>query len=120
VLFNRNNTRIVTPLAKTLWVLLAASSAMLADSTLTGRVLDPRGNAVPGATVRLQARSGRRAAAASDAEGRYALGALPDGEYRLSVEAPGLAGTEQAIVLAGEAAVRDVQLTQLPCSGRAL
>lgn len=103
----------MTRLAKTLCVLLAASSGMLAGSAVTGRVLDPRGNVAPGATVRLEARTGRGVDAVSDAEGRYALGPVPDGEYRLTVEAPGLAGRDEAIALAGEAAVRDVQLTQL-------
>jgi outer membrane receptor protein involved in Fe transport len=103
----------MTPLAKTLCVLLAASSWMLADSLVTGRVLDPRGYAAPGATVRLEGRTGYRAEAVSDAEGRYTLGSVPDGEYRLKVEAPGLAGAEERIVLAGEPVVRDVELTQL-------
>jgi outer membrane receptor protein involved in Fe transport len=100
-------------LTKTLCVLLAASSGLLATSAVTGRVLDPRGNVVPGAAVRLEARAGYRAETVTDAEGRYTLGAVPDGEYQLKVEAPGLAGVEQSIVLAGESAARDVQLSQL-------
>ena len=103
----------MTPSAKTLCVLLAASSWMLADSAVTGRILDPRGYAAPGATVRLEARTGYRAEAVSDSEGRYALGSVPDGEYRLKVEAPGLAGAEEGITLTGGTVVRDVELTQL-------
>ena len=103
----------MTRLVRTLCGLLAASSWMLAGSAVTGRVLDPRGNVVPGATVRLEARAGYRADAVSDAEGRYTLGSVPDGEYHLKVEAPGLASVDQSISVMGETAVRDVELSQL-------
>jgi outer membrane receptor protein involved in Fe transport len=93
--------------------LLASAMCAFADGSLSGRVLDPQGNVVPGAPVRLETSTGYRLSAKSDSEGRYRFGSVPNGSYHLKADAPGFAGATQSIVLAGENAVQDVTLSQL-------
>ena len=83
--------------AATLLILLSIGISAFAESGLSGRVLDPQGNAVPGAAVRLESGSGYRANATSDREGRYSIGPVPDGEYRLKAESPGLSSIDQSV-----------------------
>jgi outer membrane receptor protein involved in Fe transport len=97
----------------TIWVLLSSGACLLADSGVSGRVLDPQGNVVPGATVRLESPSGYRLSTISDGDGRYALGAVPNGEYRLQAEAPGLASFRQSITLREQTALQDLTLSQI-------
>src|ERR1700687_5741644 len=93
-------------------LLLTAISAF-AQSGVSGRVLDPQGAAVPGATVKLETAAGYRLSASSDSEGRYRFNSVPNGAYHLRAEAPGLAGTELSLTLAGQLAIQDVTLSQL-------
>ncbi len=59
-------------------------------ATLTGRVLDPSGAAVPSVTVEVRnAGTNEVTAVAADAEGRYIAPLLRPGAYRVSVEVPG-------------------------------
>ena len=93
--------------------LLAAALCAFADGSLSGRVLDPQGNVVPGAPVRLETSTGYRLSAKSDSEGRYRFGSVPNGSYQLKADAPGFAGVTQSIVLAGGNTIQDVTLSQL-------
>ena len=92
--------------------LLAAASA-LAATGVSGRVLDPQGNVVPGAALRLDSPLGSHRSATSDREGRYFFDALPDGDYRIQAQAPGLSAAERRFTLAGAAAVLDLVLSQV-------
>jgi hypothetical protein len=59
---------------------------------LSGRVLDPAGNAVQGASVRVTDANGNRVAeATSDGAGAYQFAALPEGTLRMDVSAQGFA-----------------------------
>ena len=72
--------------------LIASPAAVLGQTTasLSGRVVDTTGAALPGVTVTARrADTGFERAAASDAAGRYALPALPSGDYEVRAELAG-------------------------------
>jgi hypothetical protein len=58
--------------------------------TVFGKILDPAGAVVPGATIAMvNLDSGEERSTPSDGEGNYLIAALPTGVYRIEVEAPG-------------------------------
>ena len=68
---------------------LLAPATVWADS-LTGRILDPQGNVVPGTQLILYDRTGGLVRqATSGADGRYAFNDIPAGEYVLEAQASG-------------------------------
>jgi Carboxypeptidase regulatory-like domain len=68
----------------------AAASAQQTTGTITGRVVDQQGAAVPGATVTAKSPStGFTRTEVSDAEGLYRLAALPVGTYEVTAELQG-------------------------------
>lgn len=100
-----------------LLLLLAAfapAEARGQGATLSGRVTDPRGAAVSGASVTLHARARTqvRLSTATDAAGAYSFERLAPGEYLVGVEAAGFApGAAQAVALSRDArATLDVRL----------
>jgi hypothetical protein len=71
------------------WLPLAAQ---ITTAELSGRVLDPKGLAVPGARVRVEnLATGLSRQTVTDAEGNYAFLGLPPGNYRLTTVAKGFA-----------------------------
>ena len=65
----------------------ASVFAQQTTGTVTGRVLDQQGSAVPGTTVTAKSPStGFTRTEASDAEGVYRLAALPVGIYEVTAE----------------------------------
>ena len=83
--------------------LVAGSSPAPAD-TLSGRILDPQGGAVPGARLRLLDRAGGQVrAAASAPDGGYAFAEIPAGGYVLEAQGAGgsLSGAA-AVAVAGD------------------
>jgi hypothetical protein len=73
-------------------VLLGCASALAQQTSgnITGRILDPQGAAVPGATVTAKsAQTGFTRTETSDAEGIYRLSALPVGLYDVTAELQG-------------------------------
>src|SRR5208283_3418692 len=99
---------------------IAAASACFAANGVSGRVFDPQGDVLPGATVRLESPLGYHARATADRDGRYSFDAVPDGDYRIRAEAPGLATAEQRTALAGQAAVLDLKLSQVAAQHRSI
>ena len=77
----------------TLVVLSCVSAfAQQTTGTITGRVLDQQGAAVPGATVTAKsATTGFTRTETSDSEGVYRLAALPVGLYEVNAELQGFA-----------------------------
>ena len=69
-------------------IALALPVATLAG-TLTGVVTDPEGKAVPNARVLLLRSLVVVGERQTDVEGAYRFEELPDGNYRLTAEAPG-------------------------------
>jgi hypothetical protein len=90
--------------------LLLASTSFGADSGIFGRVLDPHGRSVAGATVRLEVGT-LKATAISDEQGQFRLTSVP-GAYRLTVEAKGFQPSGQEVTIPAGGAVRlDVTLS---------
>src|SRR5437763_9241518 len=94
-----------------LTALLLTALGASPQSTVAGKVVDPQGKAVPAATVRLQTATGYRMTATADSEGRYQFAAVPDGDYQLAAEAPGLTSITQRITLAGQTAEQAAEQT---------
>src|SRR6185436_13009929 len=83
-------------------------------AVLQGRVVDPSGLAVPGASISLyNPGNGFRSVAKSDSEGRYHAPAIPAGVYQVTAEASGFRSVriESLTFEVGRTLVRDFQLT---------
>ncbi len=78
------------------WALAPLAGAQQTTGTIAGRVLDPQGSAIPGATVTAtNTQTGFSRGTVSDTEGLYRLAALPVGTYDVKVELQGFATIEQ-------------------------
>jgi len=99
-------------LPKVACLLLAAIGAFAA-SGVAGKVVDPQGLPVAGATVHLETAVGYGISVMANGEGRYHFDPIPDGVYQLKAEAPGLSSTIQKLTLAGQLAERDITLSEL-------
>ncbi|BDU76530.1 TonB-dependent receptor [Mesoterricola sediminis] len=98
-------------------LLLAAATLSAQDTTgtLTGRITDKAGKAVPGARIQISSPAllGTRTAT-TDAAGSYRLVLLPNGAYAISADAPGYLGAKGTLhVLAGQVARFDLSLRPL-------
>lgn len=83
------------------------------NKTVQGRVMDPSGAVVPGASVSLQALPrGRSETTKTDGEGRYRIGGLAPGQYKMTSKAPGFQArvNEVAITGSGRTETLDVYL----------
>ena len=95
--------------------LYLALAAPADTPALTGRVLDPAGRPVPGATVMVDGPMGVRTTT-TDAEGRFSFDGLAEARYRVLVDAPGFAAPAQTIRTGAELAPLDLQLRVAPYS----
>ena len=80
---------------------------------LQGRVLDPSGAALPGASIVVRdSATGFTSVVATDAEGRYYVAAIPAGAYQVTAQAQGFRSEriESLTVEVGRTLVRDFQL----------
>ena len=85
-------------------------------TSLSGRVVDATGAALPGAQVTVtDVQSGISVSAVSGAEGRYRIVSIPSGTYRVTVEASGFRPEViDAVMLgAGSIVLRDVLMADL-------
>lgn len=72
----------------------------LTTSSVSGRVLDPSGAVVAGASIRArQAATNQDYTSRSDAQGRFRLPFLPSGDYRLTAQSSGFAVSGQEVRL---------------------
>jgi outer membrane cobalamin receptor len=97
----------------TLVLLLAgfASAASAQIASVRGRVVDPSGAPVAGATVSLRSAAGVARQAPSAADGSYAFAAVPPGDYELSAAAQGFrAEPARVTARAGDALDADIRL----------
>ncbi|MET0400406.1 MAG: TonB-dependent receptor, partial [Longimicrobiaceae bacterium] len=93
-----------------LLALAGGSRAQGAGGVVAGRVLDPEGAPVAGATVRLfRAEGAQLRAGPSDAEGAFRFEGVPAGLWRVRAERIGFAAAEAEVRLAGGES-RDVEL----------
>ena len=86
-------------------------------AVLQGRVLDPSGAAVPGASVVVRnSATGFTSTTSSDDQGRYHVPGIPAGAYQVTAEAPGFRSEriEALTFEVGRTLVRDFQLTSTP------
>ena len=95
--------------------LYLAIAAPADAGVLTGRVLDPAGRPVPGATVLVDGPLGVRTTT-TDAEGRFTFGDLADASYRVLVESVGFASPALTIRTGADTAPIDLHLHVAPYS----
>ena len=91
----------------------AFAQAGVSTSEIKGRVTDPNGAVVAGATVTAtDAQKGTTRTATTDTEGEYRLLALPPGTYQLRVQAPGFSSqlTNAVQVTVGQTADQNFSL----------
>lgn len=102
--------RLHKPFFLPILIALALPAAALAG-TLAGTVTDPEGKAVPNARVLLLRSLVVVGERQTDVAGAYRFEELPDGKYRLTAEAPGLAAAPvEAAVAGGGSETRDLRL----------
>jgi vitamin B12 transporter len=93
------------------------------QTTISGRVLDPSGAAVPAATVRIYSRDNavRQVAQSSD-DGRYRFERIPEGEYLIEARTEGLDQASPVVVqlTSGRALEQDLTLNIRGLSARVL
>jgi hypothetical protein len=106
--------RFGAPLTVVLSLALFAPAHAQSTTTLQGRVVDPKGAAVPGVkvTTRSQA-TGVERIAQTDGDGVYQVAALPAGAYRVEVRSAGFQTqvVERLIVEVGRTVVQDFHLS---------
>src|SRR5690242_3141735 len=71
-------------------ILVLVTAAYGQSATVFGKIFDPAGAVVPGATIAMvNLATGEERSSPCDNEGNYLIAALPAGVYRIEVEAPG-------------------------------
>jgi hypothetical protein len=91
--------------------------AHAAGGRIEGKVTDPKGAAIPGATVTVTNQTTKQAfTAVTDAQGRYKVESLPPGVYDVSVAAKGFKDTRQSDIKIEDDSVKpmDVRLEIAP------
>ena len=99
------------------FILLAALVAIpvfiahAAGGRIEGKVTDPKGAAIPGATVKVINQTTKQDfTAVTDAQGRYQIESLPAGTYDLSVSAKGFKDTQQTDIKVEDDAAKQTDL----------
>jgi hypothetical protein len=84
---------------------LVSAQESLIHASMTGRVLDPSGAAIPHVSVvALQLATNQKYTVQTDGEGRFRLSFLPIGQYRIRVQAPGFSEVAQNVEMSVGAA----------------
>src|SRR5262249_36498136 len=107
------NFKLGAALVMALLSLFMASRLQAQDSaTITGSVLDPRGNIVPNAVVVItNEANGKRRNITADAQGHFAENSLPDGKYTVVATAPGFSPTTQHGLSLTSGQTREISLS---------
>lgn len=100
------------------WLVLTVVFAVYpawADSGISGKVTDPQGGAITGATISVLRRADNsRREAKSNGDGIYSFTILDPGEYRLTAESAGFPVLSRNVVIgADQALTQDLQFSQL-------
>jgi hypothetical protein len=85
----------------------------LDDVTISGRIVDPNGQSIVGATVTAtQSETGQTRSAVTNQDGRYRLIELPPGTYKVKVEATGFGAKERIdlVTVSGQNVQLDLDL----------
>ena len=89
-----------------------SSFAQQTTGTITGRVIDPQGMAVPGATITATSTAtGLVRVDISDGQGLYRLNALPVGTYDLVAELSGFTRIERKAIVVDLSETTNLNLT---------
>jgi hypothetical protein len=108
------NLAINAAIASFLLAILFALPLQAQEVTLQGRVLDPSGNALPGARIELTAKNNSHSQTTSAANGQFTFKLLPAGEVVLKIDAPGFQPITRTVTLhQGANPALEIQLTQL-------
>ena len=91
-------------------VLMFAALSANGATQIVGRVLDPQGRIVVGATVRLQAETSDAVVVTTDGKGEFRLDPVTPGFYRLTAEAPGFQSGAQDVSVIGDIERPDLTL----------
>ena len=82
--------RTLAACAALLIITLPLIGVRAAGGQIEGKISDPKGAAIPGATIRVtDTETSRSATAVTDAQGRYTLASLSPGSYELRAELSG-------------------------------
>jgi hypothetical protein len=82
-----------------------------AGGRIEGKITDPKGAAIPGATVKVTNQTSKQEfTAVSDAEGRYKVEGLPAGTYDVTITAKGFKETRQTDVKVEDDSVKPVDV----------
>ena len=92
---------------------LFALPAQAQKATLHGRILDPSGNALPGATIEATAKNKVQAQTTSAPNGQFTLGLESTGEFVLTINAPGFREATRILTLHPGTNSIEIQLTQV-------
>jgi hypothetical protein len=112
-MIRRSRTALAALSAVALLVLGSTAQAQPAVAGLAGRVVDPQGAALPGATVSVQSPStGGSWATNTSTDGQFSLPLLPPGTYRAQVELPGFSTWQagELVLQVGQRLRLDVRL----------
>lgn len=95
-----------------LLLLMGAQSTFAEGQNISGRVLDPRGNAVPDALVSLVAEDGERVQQTiTGSGGQFTFAGISPGKYTLKLKVAGFEPVNQTLVVTdGEPVTADVRL----------
>ncbi len=90
-----------------------------ASGQLRGKVTDPKGSVIAGASVTAASSTNGQKFAATDDEGRYKFANLPAGVYLITIKAPGFSDARLGGVAIKEdkALTLDVELEVAPVEG---
>ena len=89
-------------------------AAWTGNTGISGRLSDPEGRPVAGATLRLTSASGNTVEATSDAGGRFGFPSAPRGDYEITADAPGFGESHRPLHLdGGDAVTVDLQFPRL-------
>jgi hypothetical protein len=90
----------------------SATPAQQPEGTLRGRVVDPAGAVIPGATVTVTDAAGKDKTTTTDGEGVYTITALPPGTYSVRATATGFAPLQdtEVEITPGSRKVLDLKL----------
>src|ERR1700742_4619574 len=92
-------SKIVTCMIVTVILLSANMVTAQSLTAFSGTVVDPSGNAIAGATLRIQSRGGSERATQSDGSGLFTFSGLAAGDYRLTISSKDFRSREMSVTV---------------------